>query len=545
MALLATLAALLLGPAPAAAGGGSYTQMSPLGGIAMPGSPYRFQTVTVGRRPRLTIVEQIRRHGGRLGRRWLLPGAWHLNAPAYDREGTGLAAHAPVLVVSRYGVPRHSALRSQTELTFLYTGPYRPHGWPPIAPATLPGDYTVQGISPDGQFLYLSHNLALPPRSGPRFTLVPYSVRAHKLLPANDIRDNGEILSGAAIARTADVSGHRVYTLYMDPVGPRGRVFVLALDTVGASLAKVELPQLSGTKNPLLLDLHLSPSGYFLTVRKRSSRQWVDRERTVARIDLRRLRDAPPPHSSPPAATASSAAASSAAAAVTGSLGSFSHQLGESRQGRPIELREVGDLALPMRLLVFACVHGDECGASAVEPLRGGCPDPGAHVDVVPNLDPDGSAHRSRLNAAGVDLNRNFAADWRALGSPGDPEYSGPRPFSEPETRLAARLVRRLHPRVTIWFHQHWGGGSFVRAWGQSAPAARRFAALAGLDFLLLRWPAGTAPNWQNHRFPGAASFVVELPRGKLSQSQLIRLDEALGRFGEEVGEDPHQARKG
>jgi murein peptide amidase A len=536
-ALLAAAVASLGGAATATAGGFSYTQMSPLGGIAAPGSLYRFQTVTVGRRHRLTIVEQIRRHGGRLGRRWLLPGAWHLSAPAYDREGTGLAAHAPVLVVSRYGVPRHSALRSHTELTFLYTGPYRPHGSPPIQPATLPGDFTVQAISPAGEFVYMSHNLSLSSSRGPRFTLLPYSVRAHKLLPANDIRDNGEILSGTAIARTADASGHQVYTLYKDPLGARGRMYVLALDTVAASLIKIELPQLRGTKNPLLLDLHLSPSGHFLTVRKRSARNWIDRERAVARIDLRKL---PAPHRPPrPTATASTGTPS------TDPVGSFSHVVGESRQGRSIELREVGDLALPMRVLVFACVHGDECGASAVEPLRNGCPDPGTHVDVVPNLDPDGSSRRSRLNAAGVDLNRNFAADWRRLGSPGDPEYSGPRPFSEPETRLAARLIHRRHPRVTIWFHQHWGSGSFVRAWGQSVPAARRFAALAGLGFRLMRWPAGTAPNWQNHEFRGTSSFVVELPRGKLRQARLIGLDEALGRFGEEVEEDPGVARKG
>jgi murein peptide amidase A len=524
LALAVAIAALVLvggplgGTGTAEAGGFSYTLMPPIGGLASPRSPYRFQTVTVGRRHRLTIVEQVRRRGGLIGRRWLLPGAWHLNAPALDREGTGLAAHAPVLVVSRYGAPAHSALRRHTELAFLDTGPYRPHGPRPIRRATLPGDYTVQAISPDGHLVYLAHNLALSPRRGPRFTLAPYSVRARKLLPADDIRDNGEILSGSAIARTADAAGHRVFTLYMDPLGRRGRVYVLALDTVDASLTEVELPQLRGTKNPLLLDLHLSPSGHLLTVRKRSARRWVHRERVVARIDLRSL---------------------------SGSVGSFAHVVGESRQGRPIELREVGNLALPMRLLVFGCIHGDECGAGAVEPLRNGCPDPDAHVDVVPNLDPDGSAARSRLNGAGVDLNRNFPSDWRPLGAPGDPEYSGPHPFSEPETRLAAHLIRHLRPEATIWFHQHRGGGAFVRAWGQSAPAARRFAALAGLRFRLLRWPAGTAPNWQNHRFPGTASFVVELPRGKVPQARLIRIDAALGRFDKEVGEDPHLARKG
>ena len=27
-----------------------------------------------------------------------------------------------------------------------------------------------------------------------------------------------------------------------------------------------------------------------------------------------------------------------------------------------------------------------------------------------------------------------------------------------------------------------------------------------------MRWLDGSAPNWQNHRFPGTSSFVVELP---------------------------------
>lgn len=529
-ALLIALASALLGAAPAAAGGGYYTQLAPLGGIAMPGSPYRFQTITIGHRHRVTVVERVDRRGGRVGGHWAIRGAWHQSAPALDREGAGRAGHAPLLVLSRYTAPPHSALRARTDLAILRTGPHRPHGPGPFQRATLPGDYTVEGISPDGQFVFLAHNLALASRRGPRFTLVPYSVRAHKLLPANEIRDNGEILSGTAVARTADAAGHRVFTLYMDRLGPRGRMYILELDTVGATLTAIELPQLRGTKNPLLLDLHLSPSGHFLAVRRHPVRNWMHGEPLVARIDLRKV-PSPPPRR--------------AVATRAGGIGSFSDVVGRSRRGRPIELRQIGDLALPMRVLVFACVHGDECGADAVEPLRNGCPDPGTHVDVVPNLDPDGSALRSRLNADGVDLNRNFPAGWQPIGSRGDPEYSGPRPFSEPESRLAARLIRRLHPRVTIWFHQHWGDGSFVRAWGQSAPTARRFAAIAGLGFRLIRWPAGTGPNWQNHHSPGTASFVVELPRGKLPQNRLIRLDEALGRFGEEVEEDPRVARRG
>jgi protein MpaA len=192
-------------------------------------------------------------------------------------------------------------------------------------------------------------------------------------------------------------------------------------------------------------------------------------------------------------------------------------------------------------VLVFACIHGDECAARGIEPLVNGCPEPRANVFVVANLDPDGSAAGTRLNGRGVDLNRNFPSGWKPLGQRGSAEYSGPQPFSEPETRLAARIVGKLRPRVTIWFHQIRSGGPFIRGWGRSVPAGRLFARLAQIPFRLMRWPAGTGPNWQNHRFPGTASYVVELPRGRLSPGLAGRLDDALDRIGRweaQVGED-------
>ena len=108
---------------------------------------------------------------------------------------------------------------------------------------------------------------------------------------------------------------------------------------------------------------------------------------------------------------------------------------GKSLDGRPIRLRQYGDPRLRGRVLVIACIHGDECAARGIEPLVNGCPEPRANVFVVANLDPDGSAATTRLNGRGVDLNRNFPSDWRPIGQRGSAEYSGPRPFSEPETR--------------------------------------------------------------------------------------------------------------
>lgn len=192
--------------------------------------------------------------------------------------------------------------------------------------------------------------------------------------------------------------------------------------------------------------------------------------------------------------------------------------LGRSADGRPITATATngsgnghsGRSDGPL-VLVVGCIHGDECaGTSAVAHSERGCPPYGDGLVTVPDLNPDGLALGTRLNARGVDLNRNFTWDWRAIGVPGDPEHSGPAPFSEPETRIARRLIEALRPDVTIWFHQQ--QEPLVRAWGPSIPAARTYARLAGEPFRRMPWLEGTAPNWQNHRFPGTSSFVVELP---------------------------------
>ena len=197
------------------------------------------------------------------------------------------------------------------------------------------------------------------------------------------------------------------------------------------------------------------------------------------------------------------------------------HTLGRSSKGRAIRAFRIGNPAGRPRVLVVGCIHGIECAGTAVTRRLIDLARPIA-VDLwaVQNLNPDGLALAVRQNARGVDLNRNFASEWRPLGRRWDPQYSGPRPFSERESRIARTLILRLRPTVTIWFHQPQG---LVRAWGRSIPAARRYARLARMPFRAIRWPAGTAPNWQNHRFPGTSSFVVELPPGPMTPAAADR----------------------
>ncbi|HEX2046068.1 MAG TPA: M14 family metallopeptidase [Gaiellaceae bacterium] len=203
--------------------------------------------------------------------------------------------------------------------------------------------------------------------------------------------------------------------------------------------------------------------------------------------------------------------------------------LGYSAQGRPIRVHELGDRSGPRRVLVVGCIHGNECAGAAISRrLLGRRPPAGLRLWVVHSLNPDGRRLGVRQNARGVDLNRNFPSGWIRIGRRWDPQHSGPRPWSEPETRLARDLVRRIRPDVTIWYHQP---QAVVRAWGPSRALARRYALLARASYRSLPWPPGTAPNWQNRRFPGTASFVVELGPGPLAARAAARHARAVTRL--------------
>jgi hypothetical protein len=170
--------------------------------------------------------------------------------------------------------------------------------------------------------------------------------------------------------------------------------------------------------------------------------------------------------------------------------------IGYSVQHRPIELMHVAGPG--PRVLVVGCIHGNECAGLAIANalLR---THPREDLWVLPNLNPDGYDLHQRLNADGVDLNRSFPNG------------------REPETRVAVALIRRLHPDVTIWYHQ---AEDRVRAWGRSRAVARRYARLAGMRYAWVPWPPGAATRWQNTAL-GERSFVVELPREALDPWQI------------------------
>lgn len=205
--------------------------------------------------------------------------------------------------------------------------------------------------------------------------------------------------------------------------------------------------------------------------------------------------------------------------------------LGESVRGRPIHALHRGDPDA-LRLLVVGCIHGDECAGVRIA-RRLGAGRPGHRLDlwIVPNLNPDGRAARTRHNARGVDLNRNFPFRWEP--SPPGRYYPGRRPASEPETRIAMRLIRRVEPDVTIWLHQPL---ALVDVSGGDAWVERRYARLVGLPLERLPRYHGTATSWQNHTV-GDSAFVVELPPGPVRPRDARRHVRAVYRLAAFLGE--------
>lgn len=182
--------------------------------------------------------------------------------------------------------------------------------------------------------------------------------------------------------------------------------------------------------------------------------------------------------------------------------------IGHSVRGRAIVAVHSGDPNPAVKVLVVGVIHGNETAGMPIARrlIAAGAPH-GAELWVVPTINPDGVAAGTRGNAHGVDLNRNFSYDWAPLTGG---EYSGTGPLSEPESRATRRLILRIRPDVTIWFHQPFGivdrppGNPFI---------ARRYSQLSGLPLVRLpgRYP-GSASRWQNHTMPRSTAFVVELP---------------------------------
>jgi protein MpaA len=200
--------------------------------------------------------------------------------------------------------------------------------------------------------------------------------------------------------------------------------------------------------------------------------------------------------------------------------------IGHSVEHRPIVVTRVGDPAAVVRVLVVGDVHGNErAGERIVTRLKRSHPD-GVRMWLIRTANPDGIAAGTRQNARGVDLNRNFPYRWKA--GPRGTYYPGRRAASEPETRAVMRLVRRVHPQLAVFYHQHLR--TVVRARGADPAIQRGYARRTGLPLRSLPAYHGTAVSWENRVVSGGSAFVVELPAGPADARRHARAVLALAR---------------
>ena len=187
--------------------------------------------------------------------------------------------------------------------------------------------------------------------------------------------------------------------------------------------------------------------------------------------------------------------------------------LGTSVEGRPITAIRRGTPG-GSPVVVIGVIHGDEdAGLAITDRLADATTDVPAGIDlwIVPAMNPDGVVHQDRHNAHQVDLNRNFPFGWGPIGEPGDAEYAGTGPASEPETQAIVAFLDEIRPEMVIWYHQDLD--RIAPSTGRDGRIRARYAELTGVP--LLRITGGTytgvAATWARRTLPGAVAFIVEL----------------------------------
>lgn len=187
--------------------------------------------------------------------------------------------------------------------------------------------------------------------------------------------------------------------------------------------------------------------------------------------------------------------------------------IGTSAGGRPITAWHRGTPG-GTPVLVIGVIHGTEDAGLAILDRLGEMPLPdGLDLWLMPAMNPDGFALRQRGNANGVDLNRNFPHDWTPIAKPGDWQYSGSGPASEPETKAYIAFAERVQPRLTLWYHQDLFRIS--PSDGPDGPLRKRYAERTGLKYETISGPGsvytGVAATWTRKTIPAGMSFVIEL----------------------------------
>ncbi|MCY4114403.1 MAG: M14 family metallopeptidase [Chloroflexi bacterium] len=202
-----------------------------------------------------------------------------------------------------------------------------------------------------------------------------------------------------------------------------------------------------------------------------------------------------PPAKKPPPEPTAPATSSDEAHESVGNSRVLTHSVA----GRPVRVVELG--RGPRWVAVIGGIHqGNEANTTVLVHLLldhfQANPDlihDGISLAFIPDLNPDGAVAGTRENANGVDLNRNWDANWQrdSYGPSGlVPGGGGTEPFSEPETRALARYLVDRPFVAAIFYHSR--GGLVVAGHGDDGSSAElaRVIALAAQYLYLTEWTA-------------------------------------------------------
>jgi len=190
--------------------------------------------------------------------------------------------------------------------------------------------------------------------------------------------------------------------------------------------------------------------------------------------------------------------------------------IGRSVQGRPIVASRYGSGETVV--MVVGAIHGNEASSAALARYLSESGVPSAFsLWVVEVANPDGfsASKRTRGNARGVDLNRNFPNSWASLKCPG--RYcSGATPASEPETAALMEFFKRVSPSMVVFYHSSMSPSVLdasrkdVHDYGK----VTKYASTAGISVKTVSCGSpctGNATEYVNKEIAGATAFVVEL----------------------------------
>jgi hypothetical protein len=142
-----------------------------------------------------------------------------------------------------------------------------------------------------------------------------------------------------------------------------------------------------------------------------------------------------------------------------------------SVKGRTIYVRDVHPLGNGLRILVIGGMHGDELSSTSMALHWIALAQAESSQNqwrFIPALNPDGLFSRPsrRVNANGVDLNRNFptpnwdreASDYWINKTLKDPRrWPGKKALSEPETKFLYAEMERFKPNLIVSIHAPYG----------------------------------------------------------------------------------------